>query len=79
MAEALDVIDDLENQRPPFNEPWPSWEPDPSWGNPALPDGWDKPRLSCCCRLGFMLMPDPAANQSTPSTLALSRSSRCAS
>jgi hypothetical protein len=40
MAEALDVIADIEDGRHPFDEPWPSWRPDPSWPNPSLPDGW---------------------------------------
>jgi len=26
--------------RAPFNEPWPEWRPDPSWGVPSLPGGW---------------------------------------
>ncbi|MCZ7535709.1 MAG: hypothetical protein M5T61_07085 [Acidimicrobiia bacterium] len=41
MTEALSVIDDLEHKRAPFNEPWPSWRPDPSWSAPSLPDNWD--------------------------------------
>ena len=41
MTEARSVIDDLEHERAPFNEPWPSWRPDPSWSAPSLPDNWD--------------------------------------
>ena len=42
MTEALAVVDDLNNRRPPFCEPWPSWRPDPSWSHPSLPSGWDE-------------------------------------
>jgi hypothetical protein len=35
------VIEDIEARRAPFNEPWPEWRPDPSWGMPTLPDDWD--------------------------------------
>lgn len=38
--EAVAVIDDIERRRPPFDGPWPSWRPDPSWRVPSLPDGW---------------------------------------
>ena len=27
---------------PPFDRDWSSWRPDPAWGPPALPDGWDR-------------------------------------
>jgi hypothetical protein len=27
--------------QPPFDRDWSSWRPDPSWGIPVLPDGWD--------------------------------------
>lgn len=40
-AEALTVIDNIERRRPPFDEPWPEWRPDPLWKTPALPAGWD--------------------------------------
>lgn len=40
-AEARAVIDDIERGRPPFNEPWPEWRPNPSWPVPSLPPGWD--------------------------------------
>jgi hypothetical protein len=30
--------------RPPFDEAWPDWRPDPSWALPALPPDWaDEP------------------------------------
>ena len=35
------VIADIEAGRRPFDEPWPSWRPPPSWSIPTLPDGWD--------------------------------------
>jgi protein associated with RNAse G/E len=42
MTEALAVIADIEHRRAPFDEPWPHWRPDPSWGLPCLPSGWDE-------------------------------------
>jgi len=41
MSEALAVIDDVERRRSPFDGDWPSWRPDPTWGLPLLPEGWD--------------------------------------
>ena len=41
MAEARRVIADIEHAQSPFDEPWPSWRPDPGWGRPALHDEWD--------------------------------------
>lgn len=38
---ALAVIDDIEQRRSPFCDPWPAWTPDPSWPTPQLPDGWN--------------------------------------
>lgn len=40
MSEALETITDLEQRRSPFGEPWPTWRPDPDWGIPELPVGW---------------------------------------
>ena len=40
-AEGLAVIADIEARRRPFDEPWRTWLPDPSWPIPSLPDGWD--------------------------------------
>jgi hypothetical protein len=42
-AEAESVIADVEARRHPFDEPWPSWTPDPSWPLPSLPIDWDRP------------------------------------
>jgi len=28
-------------RKPPFDEPWEEWRPDPSWPRPELPEGWD--------------------------------------
>ena len=41
-AEAKDVIRRAQANEPPFCDPWPDWRPDPSWGLPRLPDGWDR-------------------------------------
>src|SRR5205814_261751 len=29
-------------RKPPFDEPWEEWRPDPTWPAPELPDGWDR-------------------------------------
>lgn len=42
-SEALEVIDRLERNEPPFGEGWDRWRPDPAWPVPALPAGWDEP------------------------------------
>ena len=39
-AEGERVIEALEAGRPPFNEPWDRWRPDPSWPIACLPQGW---------------------------------------
>jgi uncharacterized protein len=36
------VIADAEARRPPFDEPWPDWRPDPSWRLPTLPEDWQQ-------------------------------------
>ncbi len=41
-AEAEDVIRRAQANEPPFCDPWPDWRPNPSWGLPRLPDGWDR-------------------------------------
>jgi len=28
-------------REPPFDEDWTAWHPDPAWGVPVLPQGWD--------------------------------------
>jgi hypothetical protein len=40
--EAADVIRRIEAATGPFNEPWVSWQPDPTWSLPILPRGWDE-------------------------------------
>jgi hypothetical protein len=41
-AEALRVVARAERNEPPFSEPWPQWRPDPAWGLPTLPSGWER-------------------------------------
>ncbi len=36
------VLDDAKRGGWPFVEGWDSWRPDPSWGRPAFPEGWDE-------------------------------------
>lgn len=36
-AEAESVLHRLEQNGPPFDEPWHDWRPDPAWGLPVLP------------------------------------------
>ena len=38
--ELASVIERVENNVPPFCEPWPDWRPDPTWEIPALPGDW---------------------------------------
>ena len=40
-AEGERVIAALDVRRPPFNEAWDRWRPDPDWPSPGFPDGWD--------------------------------------
>ncbi len=40
--EAERVIAKVQRNEAPFSEPWPEWQPDPSWDIPALPEGWDQ-------------------------------------
>ena len=40
LTEALATIDDIEQHRPPFDDPWHEWRPDPAWEIPVLPDDW---------------------------------------
>lgn len=40
-ADARDMVLDIEANRPPFNQPWHDWRPDPLWPVPELPPGWD--------------------------------------
>ena len=39
-AEGERVIAALEAGRPPFDEPWGRWRPNPSWPAASLPQGW---------------------------------------
>jgi len=39
--EAAAVIERIARNDPPFDSDWPSWTPDPGWGIPVLPAGWD--------------------------------------
>ena len=40
-AEGEGVIAALDARRPPFDEPWDRWRPDPDWPTPGFPEGWD--------------------------------------
>ena len=39
--EAETVIGRIERDEPPFDSAWPRWTPDPAWGRPELPEGWE--------------------------------------
>ena len=41
-AAGLQAVEHLTGGEPPFDRDWTSWRPDPSWREPALPDGWDR-------------------------------------
>jgi Protein of unknown function (DUF402) len=40
-AEGARGRDRVLGREPPFEVEWAAWRPHPSWGRPALPDGWD--------------------------------------
>lgn len=40
-SEGEEVIAAFNAGRPPFDEPWPQWRPDPAWTLPALPKSWN--------------------------------------
>jgi Protein of unknown function (DUF402) len=40
-AEGERVIAAIEANAPPFCDGWESWRPDPAWGIPGIPAGWD--------------------------------------
>lgn len=42
-AEGEHVRDRHAAGRPPFDGPWDAWSPDPTWGVPVLPAGWEDP------------------------------------
>jgi hypothetical protein len=31
----------ITRREPPFDNDWTAWRPDPAWGVPVLPPGWD--------------------------------------
>ena len=33
----------IDSGTPPFDPAWADWTPDPAWGRPELPDGWQSP------------------------------------
>ena len=35
------AVERVVRREPPFDREWSSWRPDPGWGDPVLPDGWD--------------------------------------
>lgn len=41
-AYGLEVLSQAQTGAPPFNEPWPAWRPDPSWGPLDLPEDWER-------------------------------------
>jgi hypothetical protein len=41
-AEGEHAARSIIERRPPFDEPWEEWRPDPAWQLPELPDGWDR-------------------------------------
>jgi uncharacterized protein DUF402 len=40
-GEARRLEAELEEKGPWWDEGWASWEPDPAWPRPTLPDGWE--------------------------------------
>ncbi len=34
-------VERVVSREPPFDRDWEGWHPDPAWGVPALPPGWD--------------------------------------
>jgi hypothetical protein len=41
-AEAERVIAAIERWESPFRDGWETWQPDPAWTTPTLPEGWDR-------------------------------------
>jgi hypothetical protein len=37
------AIGQIQRRESPFDRDWASWNPDPAWSAPSLPDGWDRP------------------------------------
>ncbi len=40
-AEAEAIVAKVERREPPFDGSFESWQPDPAWETPVLPEGWD--------------------------------------
>jgi hypothetical protein len=36
------AVDRILSSEPPFDRNWDGWRPDPGWGVPELPDGWER-------------------------------------
>jgi hypothetical protein len=36
------AVERILSSEPPFDRNWDGWRPDPAWGAPELPDGWDR-------------------------------------
>jgi hypothetical protein len=36
------AVDRILSSEPPFDRNWDGWRPDPGWGVPELPGGWDR-------------------------------------
>ena len=36
------AVERILSSEPPFDRNWDGWRPDPGWGVPELPDGWDR-------------------------------------
>ena len=41
-AEGARGRDRLLRREPPFDRAWDDWRPEPDWGLPTLPEGWDR-------------------------------------
>jgi Protein of unknown function (DUF402) len=41
-AEGERALEWLLARKPPFDERWEDWRPDPSWGRPQIADGWEQ-------------------------------------
>jgi hypothetical protein len=35
------AVERILSMEPPFDRSWETWRPDPAWGVPELPEGWD--------------------------------------
>ncbi|HEX6579983.1 MAG TPA: DUF402 domain-containing protein [Actinomycetota bacterium] len=35
------AVERILSMEPPFDRSWDTWRPDPAWGVPELPEGWD--------------------------------------